>query len=526
MALFLFGVKFMGEGFESLVRNRLKTNFDGKKVSPLNYIVIGFIVTLLVQFSAVTTIMTVGLANSGIVSLIQALGIIMGANLATTIKTTIYMYNPLFLVPLISILGTVFYVFSSAKRYRDLSKIFIGISIAVISLSNVSNLVKSLKDSLVFLDFLRAYGSSFLILFLAGIIFTIIFQSSSATMAIIIALVGQGLLSLDQAFMVIAGANIGTTSTTLISAIGGGKDGKRAAFMHLLFNILGAILLLPFSGLLIKLTNYLGQSNLSFQASLLHVLFNLITLIILIPFMKLVVEFTKFIIPDKEYIIGMEKSKLLDKRIINTPAFAEQQVLNQTLRLAELAKDNVRLVMDSFINDDVSREEEIRKNEDLINYLEINLMDFLVKLTAKELDEKNQGRFSAIHTIVDDLERIGDITLSMFNLTIEKVNKKAEISEEAKKEIKAMYSYLMESLNIAYDSLRNNDKNMASTNVDIERHLNEMHSLYRQNHIKRLNRGKCSPLSGILFLDFISYIENIGNISAAIIESFIKDVAV
>lgn len=526
MALFLFGVKFMGEGFESIVRYRLKNSFNRSNSSPLNYIIIGIVITILVQFSAVTTIMTVGLANSGVITLVQAFGIIMGANLGTTLKTTVYLYNPVVIVPFLSILGVFYYVFSKGKKNRDLSKLFLGLSIAILALRNVSDSVNGLKDSSVFMNFVDLYGSSWFILILAGIVFTVLFQSSSATMAIIMILVGQGVLQIDQAFMAIIGANIGTTSTTLVSSIGTGKDGKRAALMHLLFNLIGAIIIVPLSKYLINFTSSFVGGNVSLQTSFLHVGFNLITAILFIPFMNQMAKLVKLIIRDKESIVSIDKSDILDKRIINTPALADQQLISQIIKFAEVVKENVTLSIDSFINNDLSKTDEIKSNEELINYLEMNLVDFLVKLSTTEPDEKNQARFAAVHMMVADFEKIGDFALNICELTEEKIEKNVEISEDALTELRGIYSYLVESLNISIDSLRNNDKNLASTNVDIEKHIKQMNTEYRKNHIRRLNRGKCSAISGVMYLDLLSTIERIGDISSSISRSFIRDVAI
>ncbi len=524
MALFLFGVKFMGEGFESVLGSRLKAGFRLEEKKPLSYVILGLLVTVLVQFSAITTIMTVGMVNSGIITLMQAMGLIIGANIATAIKVPVFLLNPYIIMPFFAMAGTLLYVFSRGKKHRDLSRILIGLAVASISLENIHYLFSGFKGN-EFMSVLGVWGDSLGVIFMLGLIFSIILQSSSATMVIIMALASAGMISPRQAFFAIAGANIGTTSTTIVSAIGGGTDGKRAAFLHFFFNLTGAVLLLPFSKQIVRIADFLDGNNLGMNAAIMHILFNAITGIIFLLFMKQAVALSKILIRDRKSDVCVIKSDILDRRIINTPALAEQQMINHTLKLAETARENVRLSMESFIESDSSLFFEIDKNEDTINYMEVEIVDFLVKLSAAETGEDTHSRIAATHQMIADFERIGDLAVSIRNLASEKIDRNVTISPDAMTELKAMNSYMMEAINIVIDSYRNGDKNMASQMVDISRKTKEMQEKYRENHIKRLNRGKCTPFSGILFLDVISTAETIVNLAAGIAQSVIKDLA-
>jgi len=526
VALFLFGVKLLGEGLESVARSRVRDIMLKVTKNKISSILFGLVLTMILQFSSATVIMTIGMVNSGAINLIQALGIIIGANIGTTIKLPIIILNPYSLVPIFLIIGVILYIFSRKKSNRDLAYALLGLGIIFIGLRNMSSAMFVFKDSAGMKMLFNAIGINPVIGLLVGIVATVMFQSSSATMAVLISIAAPAGLTLSTVFPVILGANIGTVSTALISSLGTKRDSKRAALLHLIFNVTGTLIFLPLAAFAVGLISRFTPDNLEIRMAVTHMFFNISTAILIFPFTEQMIWLSGKLIPEKKKEIELTESTLLDKRIINSPSFAEQQMVQQTLRMAEYAKENVKLAVEFFINMDDSVVDKINSNEEFINYLEVQITSFLVKLSATELSEKDQGKLAATHHMIADIEKIGDLAENITELAEARILKDINISEEAETEIKAIYSYVLESLNVAFDSYRNSDKNMASSIVDIEKKINEMEKEYRDTHIMRLNRGKCTAQSGILYLDLLSNLERIGDHSTNIAESVIKNIVV
>lgn len=521
VALFLFGVKLLGEGLESVARGKLRELIGRLTQNPMGAFAVGLFLTLVLQFSSATVILAMGLVNSGIITLAQAAGIVLGANLATPLKNHILVFDTSFFMPVFFLIGAYLYIFAKEKKKRDLALIFLGLGIVLAGL-------RFLELSISVPEFARdlegitaSLGDNWFLALLLGIGLTVLLQSSSATLAILIMLAANGSLSLSASFPIILGANLGTTSTALLSSIGAQRDGKRVALLHFLFNLTGVLVLLPLSGVLIDLSARFSNGSQPLQIANLHLLFNLAMVLVVSPLIRPLIRLTD-ILPGRRQDVEVTTSPLLDSRMITSPTIAEEQVIQQTLRMADYARKNIRMAVDAFLQKDDRDFEEIQGNEDYINYLEIQITSFLVKLSAAEPTESGQGRLTSIHHVIADLEKIGDLAKSIQLLAKERVDKQEEISEEAGQEIVNLYQYVIEAINVAIDSFRYGDKNLASTIYDLERQIGRLEGTYRDQHIIRLNRGKCTTTSGILFLDVISHLKRVGNHCVNICEVTLK----
>lgn len=522
VALFLFGVKLLGEGLESVARGKLRDTISNLTQHPIRAFIVGFFVTVLLQFSSSTVVLTVGMVNSGIISLVQAGGIILGANLATPLKSQIYNLDTGLLMPITIFIGTYLYIFSKDRKKRDLSLFFLGFGIMTTGLDYMKRSATVLANAGNVDLLLTSAGHSWIIGILMGIIVTVLIQSSSATMAILITLAGTGAMTLTAALPIILGANIGTTSTALISSLGGKREGKRAALLHTIFNVLMVILILPFGSYLMALAARFSNGSIEMQIANVHLFFNLILVIIMLPLNRYIVKLTEYLLPGRSKTVELTSSPLLDSRIITSPTVAEEQMIQQTLRMADYARDNVRLAVDAFINMDDSAHEKVTKNEEYINYLEIQITSFLVKLSANEMSVADQNKIMATHHMIADIEKVGDLAANIMDLAQERVDQAEDVSFEGQDEIRSMYNYVIEAVNVAIDSYRNSDKNLASSIYDLEKHISSMESEYRDNHIMRLNRGKCTAGAGILFLDVLSSLQRIGDHCVNIAENVLK----
>lgn len=522
LALFLFGVKLMGEGLESLSKKRVRSFGKLMDHHPAWSFFIGFFLTLIVQFSAVVVVLDVGLVNSGIITLVQAGLMILGANLGTPIKTQFFSYIPDFILPVLFLVGAWLYVFSKEKRKRDLAYLFLGFGILSLGLQQVSGTVLALNQMGGLSHIFAMVGNNPLMGVLIGIIFTIIIQSSSGVVAILIALGASGQFTLAMAWPIIIGANIGTTSTAILASLGGRRAGKRTALIHLLDNLFTAMILFPLSSLVVREMTKLLPGNVSMQIALLHLAFNVVLVVVMGPLLKPIIALTDRLLPGEEPMVETMDSDLLDSRMLASSILAEEQVQRATLRMADLVRTNVGQALNAFLNEDLSQREEIQKREENINFLGVQITGFLVKLSAMEMSEEQQNKIALSHNIVADFEKIGNLAHGILLLAQELIEKHVEISPEAQEEVRAMYSYVSEAINVAIDSYSRVDKNLAGTMFDLKRHVDELEAQSRENHIHRLNRKKCSATAGILFRDINTDLERIGTYCQSIASTVLK----
>lgn len=305
VAMFLFGVKLMGDGLESASKSKLKEVMNKLTKNKFSSVIAGVVLTMIIQFSSATTVMTVGMVNSGIINLSQAVGLILGANLGTTIKNQIIVFNPQFIVPFITIIGSFLFIFGKDKKKKDAAYIFMGFAIVVLALGLISSSVKGLNDTETFRRLLDTLGTNSIVAIILGIVFTVLFQSSSAIMVILIALSMKGAITLDLAFPIILGANIGTCSTAMISAFRTNDDAKRAALINLLINLIGSIIAFPLRTPILHIASLLAPSgNVEMQIANTHTIYNLFTVIIFYPFFTQLIKLSKLIIKNQKWMLN------------------------------------------------------------------------------------------------------------------------------------------------------------------------------------------------------------------------------
>ena len=372
---------------------------------------------------------------------------------------------------------------------------------------------------------LVAIGDNWFIGIIAGAAITALLQSSSATTGILIALATTGTIDIHLALPIVFGCNIGTCVTAIIASIGTNKTAHKAALLHLIFNIAGTVLFLPFLGVIAEFVSYTSAGDVSRQIANAHTVFNVANTIILLPFTKYIIMFINKVIPGEDEI---EKAgpKYIDDRVLETPVIAAGQVIKETIRMANKAKENVELSMKAFVNNDEALIKKVYENEKIINILEESITTYLVKLAKCELSDKEKGIVASTFHIVIDIERIGDHADNIADLAADKINKKLQYSKEAIGELYEVYNSTIEALNIAIDCYVNRDIDKARSIVVIEDRIDAYQRNYREKHIERLYEGKCNAFAGAIFLDLISAFERIGdhstNIAESVMENYIK----
>lgn len=515
LGLFLFGMKMMGDGLENAAGSKLKFILEKVTSNPLKAVGIGAVVTALIQSSSATTVMVVGFVNSGLLNLVQATGIIMGANIGTTITAFLVSLHVDALVPVLLFTGSMLMLFSKAKKRRDVSSIVLGFGIMMLGMSLMSDAMYPLRDSEMFRNLIISLGHKWYLGLLVGLGITLLVQSSSATTGILVALTTTGSITIQIAFPLILGANIGTCITALLSAITANKTAKKAAVIHLLFNLTGAIIFLPLGSVLVSIVTAIAPENIKYQISFIHLIFNVSNTLILLPFAGTLIKLANGIIGED----AAAATEILDRRLLQTPTIAEGQVILETVKLAELARKNVQLSTEAFLNNDLTHHDLVIKNEARINEVTEIITNFLVELSSSDLDVNEFKRIGNTYHVINDIERIGDHAENIMELAVERNNKNAEITEEGRVELENIFSFTDQAMNAAIESYRNNDIETANTINETERMIDKLQKEYRNAHISRLNAGKCTALAGILFLDLISNLERIGDHSVNIAET-------
>ncbi|PKK40112.1 Sodium-dependent phosphate transporter [Clostridiaceae bacterium JG1575] len=515
MGLFLYGMKLMGDGLESAAGSRLKFIVEKVTANPLTAVLVGATVTAVIQSSSATTVMVVGFVNSGIMNLTQATGIIMGANIGTTATAFLVSLKIDTIIPLFLIFGSALLLFSKSRRRRDVAMILLGFGLLMYGMETMKTAMDPLASSNSFREFIATMHSHWYLDVLIGMGMTLILQSSSATTGILIALTATGTITLSIAFPFILGANVGTCITALLSSITANKTARRAAVIHLLFNLLGVLIILPFSGLILGFVPNLAPNNMALQIAFVHLIFNIINTMVLLPFSNILIRLSGVIVGQDLH----PKTVVLDRRLLQTPSIAEGQVILETSNMAELAKKNVAMAVEAFVNNDLTNMELIYENEARINELAEIITRFLVDLSGSDIDIKEFNQIGHTYHVINDIERMGDHAENIIELAEERNTKGVLISPDAKGELGLMYTQVMAAMETAIAAYRENNPEKALAIPEIERNIDDLQREYRDTHIQRLNAGKCTPLAGIMYLDLLSNLERIGDHSLNIAET-------
>lgn len=515
LALFLFGMEFMGDGLENAAGSRLKSFFDKAITNPFKGALVGTIVTAIIQSSSATTVMVVGFVNAGLMSLYQAVGVIMGANIGTTITGQLITFKIDDYIPLFIIIGAALILFMKQEKRKEIGKIIFGFGLLFMGLSQMKDAMSPIAQTTFFQDLILALEGNMFLGILVGAAMTAVVQSSSASTAILLSLAATGAISLQVAIPILFGNNIGTCVTALLSSLNANKVAKKAAFIHLSFNLIGTLIFLPLINILSQVVMYMG-GDIDKQIANAHTIFNIVNAIILLPFAGVFVKLANLALKDKEG----EKPTInrLDRRFLETPAIAFEQAFQESLTMYDLAKENLTLSTNALIDGKVKNLKKIFENESEINRLERELSTFLVSISSHDITEVDTNRIASMIKIISDIERIGDHSKNIAELAEEVSTSKLTFTSDALEELRLMYNYTIESINSSYASYKNNNRQKANDTMIFEENIDRLEELLRDKHIQRLSQNKCNAHSGAVFLDAISNFERIGDHSINIAE--------
>ncbi|MGB3367304.1 MAG: Na/Pi cotransporter family protein [Acidaminobacteraceae bacterium] len=523
LGLFLYGMTTMSEGLEKAAGNKMKQIIEVLTKNRFIAVIVGALVTMIVQSSSATTVMVVGFVNAGIMNLTQAIGIIMGANIGTTVTAQLVSINLTALAPTAIAIGVGLKMFSKSSQTKRYADILIGFGILFMGMDVMKHAMQPLREFEGFTNLLLSFGSGNILdtifAIFTGFAITAIVQSSSATTGILVALAASGLLDIESAFPVLLGTNVGTCVTAMISSVGASKTAKRAALMHLLFNVLGTLVFVVLlAGPTIWAVKEMG-SDPARQLANAHTIFNIANTLIMLPFAGLIVKAVQIMIPDtgdeeKAPELGV---KYLDDRILETPSIAILQVSREILHMGNIAKKSYNNSIDAFLKGKAEAAQETFKLEKVVNYLEREITDFLIKLSnTNSITDTDRELIDGLFSTINDIERVGDHADNLAELAIEKIERGLYFSDMALDELANMSDKVIKSYSEALTSLQENNAETARDVIEREGQIDLMEKTLRKKHIKRLNDGKCKADSGVIFLDIISNLERIGDHSSNI----------
>lgn len=538
LAIFLFGIKYMSDALQNVAGSKMKGFLEKGTKTPVRGVLTGSIVTALIQSSSATTVLTVGLVNAGLLSLRQAIGVIMGANIGTTMTAYLIGFDLAEYALPIMALGMIPIFFLKNKQLTGIGQVFFGFGMLFFGMDIMGEGLKPLRDLPFFAELMMSVEDNPLLGVAIGTVFTMIVQSSSATIGIMQELASQGAITYLQALPILFGDNIGTTITALLACIGTSVAARRTALTHTLFNIGGTAIFLPLTILgvfpeLVKLaTNYFfvllpgfegtwETLNVRMQIAQSHGVFNLTNTLIQLPFVSVLAAIVTKLVPGKMVEINMN-TRYLEPRLLQQPEVALSQAQKELVRMGEHASkffDNSIKFLFNTKDKDVNPLY-MEQTEQLINKLDEEITNYVVKVTStNRLNEEQSNYTSVLLHAVNDLERIGDHSDNIVELAIYAVENKVTFSNEALESIKSMYELTHETLELSLEALRNNDHDLALKVVRNEVKIDSLERQFREGHIHRLNEGQCiSVAAGAVFIDVLSNMERIGDHAVNIAE--------
>ncbi len=539
LALFLFGMQYMGSGLEKASGGRLEQMLEKLTDSPIKGVFLGFVVTAVIQSSSATTVMVVGFVNSGIMKLRQVVGVIMGANIGTTVTAWILslsglegdsvfvkMLKPESFSPLLALVGIIMLMVCKNSRKRDIGSILVGFAILMYGMSAMSSAVKPLADMPEFGELLLVFNNPVLGV-LAGAVLTGIIQSSSASVGILQALSTTGMLPYSTAMPIIMGQNIGTCVTAILSSIGAGRNAKRAACIHLYFNIIGTIIFLTGYYIIDAIVSFpFTDSMVTAQGiAIIHTTFNITTTVILLPFSRMLEKLAYLTIRDKQSTQAELKNdaNLLDDRFLATPTFAIEQCQNVALNMADISVDSIKRAMKLVGNYSESEAESVNESESVIDNYEDRLGTFLVRLSSRELSVSDSKIATRLLHNIGDLERISDHAVNIVEVSKEMDEKHISFSQEATHEIAVISSAVNEILDRTLNVLKTGDLEAASRIEPLEQVIDSLRDEIKSRHIDRLRDGRCTIELGFILADLLTNYERVSdhcsNLAACLIKS-------
>jgi len=526
LGIFLLGIKFMGEGLQKSAGDRLRDILDKLTSNPLLGVLAGIIVTILIQSSSGTTVLTVGLVNAGFMTLRQAIGVIMGANIGTTVTAFIIGIDiGAYALPILAVGAFILFFFKNQKVTAVGQAVF-GFGALFFGLELMSSGMSPLRSLEAFQELTVNMSTSPILGVVVGTIFTLIVQSSSATIGILQGLFAQGAIPLDAALPVLFGDNIGTTITAILAAIGASVAARRAALTHVIFNVVGTTIFLIFLGLFTQWVTFLqGQLNLNPEMTIAfgHGSFNIANTMIQLPFIGVLAWIVTKLVPGEDVVIEYKPQHLDSIFIQQSSSLALDQAKAEVVRMGEFAVKGMEETNSYVITQQQKHSDMAMQVEGALNNLDRKITDYLVDISSGSLSEAESEKHTSLMDTVRDLERIGDHFENIIELVDYKTSNKVKLTDQAIEDLNNMFDLTILTVREAVSSLNTMDREAALAVVQKEDEIDKMERRYRKRHIIRMNEGTCTGSAGIVFVDIISNLERIGDHAVNIAEYVLGD---
>ena len=509
VGLFLYGIKLMSEALQFIAGDRMRQLIGTLTKTPLRGVFVGILVTVLIQSSSGTTVMTVSFVNAGLMTLKQAIGIIMGANIGTTVTAQIIAFKIKdFALPFIA-LGVALALFGRSKRQRYAGNGIVGFGLLFMGMQTMESATRFMTshgELLLFLSSNPVYGV------LTGMIVTMLVQSSAATIGLTIAMASQGLLGIDAAIPIILGDNIGTTITAVLAALGTNRYAKQAAAAHVLFNLLGVLIFLAFLPLYKQVVIHTA-SDVGRQLANAHTIFNIVNTILFIPFVSYFAHLIQTILPTAEIAPGA-KMLYLDKKLLDaSPTAAVEAVKDELMHMGDIVQNMLGITRQAYAEaEDEALFPRFEEQEKNVNEINKAISSYASEIWQRGLSAEVSTVLGCYVNASGDLERVGDHLENLMELSLIRVEDGTHFSEQATREFWDMFDTAEQAVSCALLSLKNEDASKADYVIhDLENRIDNQEKQYRKNHIDRLNRGECNPEKGVHFIDILSNLERIGD---------------
>lgn len=511
LALFLYGMKLMGEGLEKAAGDRLKRLLEALTRNPLMGLLVGVVFTMIIQSSSATTVMVVGFVNAGLLDLMQATGVILGANIGTTVTAWIVAgFQATAFMPLVLLIGVAMMIFLKKLKLQRIGQVVAGFGMLFVGMGMMSDAMKPLAESAEFARLMTAFSNPIMAL-LVGVAVTAIIQSSSASVGILEMLAIQGLVPLETSLYIIMGTNIGTCVTAMLSAVGATRTAKRAALIHLMFNVLGTLVVFILVSLL-PVSTWIGHiSGPALQIAVAHTSFKVFEVLCFVLLRKWLVKLVMILVPGEDKQGEGKSLKFLDDRILSTPPIAVAQICKEIERMGDIAIANLTRAMDAFFNKDSSLINEVEQSEDVVNYLNHEITRYMVAAAQLDLPASDVEQLGEMFHVVNDLERIGDHAENMAEYANSRIEEEIPFSEDGLAELRDMLDKTVALFKLSMEAFHTRDQHLLPRVLVQEENIDDMEKTLQQSHVDRLTRGACTPRSGMIFSDMLSNLERVAD---------------
>ncbi len=518
LGLFLFGMTVMSESIEKVAGARLRSVLEMFTKNRFTGLLVGIVFTGVIQSSSACTVMVVSFVNSGLMSLYQAAGVIYGANIGTTITSQLVAFNLSEAAPVILLAGVLTMMLGKGKqKVGRIGEVIVGFGILFLGLSSMSSAMSGMKDSPSVMNLLKSLHNPLLAV-LMGTVITAVIQSSSVTVSIVLLMANQGLLGLPISLYIILGCNIGACASAVLASLTGKKDAKRAAMIHLLFNVIGTVVLFLILQLgmnfVVNLIMRVSGGNEGRFIANAHTIIKIFQVIVLFPFSNMIVKLTYLLIPGDDKKVGYRDSyqlKYIGEKVVFNPATAVVEVANEIERMASLASENLNRAMNALITLDESDINEVYDVEKNINFLNHAITNYLVKINQTTLPIEDLKGIGALFHVVNDIERIGDHAENVADAARQRIRTGVGFSAEAQKELGDMLNMVNTLIRFSIEMYSTGSEEHLEDILHLEDAVDEKERELQRAHVDRLTRNECSPEAGMLFSDIVSGLERVAD---------------